>query len=193
MNSLLASCDFVTMRIIAGTYRTRTINAPAGRVTRPTTDRARESMFNLISSRLDLENARVLDLYCGSGSLGLEALSRGAGLVRFVDLEPRAIAAAEENAATLDRDLPCSFELRDAFDVLRRTDEHAYDLVLADPPYTMKEVVLLPEAVKHVVSPGGLFVLEHDRHMAFADHPDCETSRRYGRTNVSVFMYGYES
>lgn len=149
-------------------------------------------MFNLIFSRLDLVDARVLDLFCGSGSLGLEALSRGAGHVHFVDLEPLAIAAAEENASALDADLPCTFELGEAFDVLRRTERNAYDLVLADPPYTMKEVDLLPKAVNHVLGADGLFILEHDRHISFADHPDCETSRTYGRTNVSVFMYGDE-
>jgi len=181
------------MRIIAGTYRRRTIEAPDGHTTRPTTDRARESMFNLIFSRLGLDGVRVLDLFCGSGSLGLEALSRGAGAVHFVDLEPRVIAVAEENAATLDDDLPCSFELGEAFDVLRRTAPATYDLVLADPPYDMPDVSRLPAAVKHVLGPGGLFVLEHDRHLDVADHPDCETSRTYGRTNVSVFMYGDES
>ncbi len=150
-------------------------------------------MFNLIFSRLDLDGARVLDLFCGSGSLGLEALSRGAGHVHFVDLHPQAVAAAEGNAEALDDGLPCTFEMGDAFDVLRRTEDASYDLVLADPPYMMEEVMLLPEAVRHVLAPGGIFVLEHDRHMEVSGHPDCETSRTYGRTNVSVFMYGNES
>ena len=175
------------MRIIAGTYRRRTIRVPKGNVTRPTTDRTREAIFNIVSHRLDLEQSRVLDLFAGTGSLGLEAISRGALSVHFVEQNPAVIALARENADSLDTGLPCSFERADVLSFLARGVREPFNLILADPPYDLDVLAALPDKVLPFLAPGGVFILEHDRRIFFEDHPAYEQSRPYGRTIVSIF------
>ena len=121
-------------RVIAGSARGRRLAVPDGTTTRPTSERAREGLFSSLLSLLDLEGARVLDLYAGSGALGLEALSRGAGSATLVENDPSAAAALHDNVAHLG--LPGAHVL--AVDVLRFLavdPEPRYDLALLDPPY----------------------------------------------------------
>lgn len=175
------------MRIIAGTYKRRTLKVPKGNVTRPTTDRTRESIFNIVVHRLDMPSTRVLDLFAGTGSLGLEAMSRGAESVLFVEHNSSVLAVAKENADTLDMDMACRFERSDVLSFLARGVREPFDLILADPPYELDDMAGLPDKVLPFLSPGGLFVLEHDRRIFFEEHPSFEQSRPYGRTIVSLF------
>jgi 16S rRNA (guanine966-N2)-methyltransferase len=120
-------------RLIAGLAGGRRLKVPPSGV-RPTGDRAREGMFNSLGTLLDLEGARVLDLYAGSGALGLEALSRGAAAVTFVESSPRVLPVLEANVATVG--LPGARVLRGSVPaVVSGPAPSAYDLVLADPPY----------------------------------------------------------
>jgi len=126
------------MRIIAGIHRGRKLLAPEGLVTRPMTDRVRENLFNILGPHL--EGAVVLDLFCGSGALGLEALSRGAHLCLFVDADADAIKAAETNAATLRLTGQVRFARRDALRPgtwIKAPGGAGYTLVFADPPYRL--------------------------------------------------------
>jgi 16S rRNA (guanine966-N2)-methyltransferase len=125
------------MRVIAGDARGRRLSAPRGLATRPTLARVRESMFSRLSVRLDFAGLRVLDLFAGTGSLGIEALSRGVGHVTFVEFAHPALAALRRNLAALgfsDRARVLKSEVLRGLETLAAQDEH-FDLVLLDPPY----------------------------------------------------------
>ena len=144
-------------------------------------------MFSLILSRLDLEDADVLDLFAGSGALGFEALSRGARSVEFVERDRGAARAIRDNAMKLEVDAEATVIQADAVAFLRRYSGEPYHCIFADPPYGMEGVRDLPDLALPHVSPGGLFVLEHDRSIRFEEAPGLETSRSYGRSTVSLF------
>ena len=175
------------MRIIAGTRKGARIVAPRGTDTRPTPDRVREAAFNLIGP---VDGARVLDLYAGSGAMGLEALSRGAARVTFVELDRAAIQAIERN---LDRLGLAGAGIARADAVSRvRADARGgtrYDLVLIDPPYRMLDNALtrLTPHLPSIVSPGGLVVVESSAR----EEPELplalRTTRRYGSTRLTLF------
>jgi 16S rRNA (guanine966-N2)-methyltransferase len=175
------------MRIIAGKFRQRKLLAPKGNATRPTMSQTRESLFHLVESRLDLEEADVLDLFAGTGALGLEALSRGAGAVTFVEIDGPVLKYARRNAEALAVDDACVFLRADAVLYLERYTGPPFDLILADPPYELEALPRLPDLALPHVKAGGLVVIEHDKRLSFDGHPDLNTSRPYGRTHVSVF------
>jgi 16S rRNA (guanine966-N2)-methyltransferase len=175
------------MRIIAGSRKGARIFAPKGAATRPTGDRAREAAFSLIGP---VDGARVLDLFAGSGAMGLEALSRGAASVTFVESDR---AAADTILRNLDKlDLEGATVLRDDAPRVLAADAasgKSYDLVLIDPPYRLL-AGLLPMLSAHlppVLDPDGLVVIESDAR----EEPDLQlpkrTSRRYGSTRITVF------
>ena len=175
------------MRIIAGSRKGARLVAPKGLATRPTGDRAREAAFNLIGP---VEGARVLDLFAGSGAMGLEALSRGAESVVFVE---RDRAAADAIVRNLDKlGLAGATVVRDDAARVLAADAAAgrrYDLVLVDPPYRMLAGLLpmLSAYLPSVLEPGGLVVVESDAR----EEPDLplpkRTSRRYGAARITVF------
>jgi 16S rRNA (guanine966-N2)-methyltransferase len=175
------------MRIIGGTHRGRRIVAPKGDQTRPTGDRVREALFNLVGP---VDGASVLDLYAGSGALGLEALSRGARRCVFAETDGAACRAIEQNLASLG--LTDALVLRrDAVSVLRgeRTAGRRHDLVLLDPPYgrwAELEPVLGP-LLSDVVSDVGLVVVETDARTEPALPLDLVTARRYGSARLTLF------
>jgi 16S rRNA (guanine(966)-N(2))-methyltransferase RsmD len=177
------------MRIIAGERKGHTIYAPKGRDTRPTSDRVRENVFNIVAPWV--EDARVLDLYAGSGAMGLEALSRGAASVVFVDSDADAVRAIERNLQKLW--LTRGTVLRvDATTSLAQesTAGRKYDLVLADPPYEMTDYDTLARYLPRVLADDGLLVLES----ASRSEPEIaglgvRTTRKYGSTRVTVFEH----
>lgn len=144
-------------------------------------------MFNLVVARMEINDAKVLDLFAGTGALGLEALSRGASRVNFVDSDNSVLQYARKNATLLHVVRQCSFFPVCAINYLRRSARTTFDLILADPPYEMDLTAELPDMARNHLSEGGIFVLEHDRHIHFDDHHLLLTSRRYGRSIVSVF------
>jgi 16S rRNA (guanine966-N2)-methyltransferase len=175
------------MRIVAGSRKGHRISAPRGVVTRPTGDRVRESAFQLVGP---VEGARVLDLFAGSGALGLEALSRGAARAVFVERERDACRVISQNLEKL-RLTAATVLCRDVVDVLR--DERArgrrYDLVLADPPYEEwgRYAPALGELLPDVLEPDGVVVVETSEH----EQPELPlalvTTRRYGSARISLF------
>ena len=184
------------MRIIGGKFKRHTLRSPEGDEARPTTDRSREAIFNLVQHRVNLVGANVLDLFAGTGALGLEALSRGATSVIFVDTSQRLLELARRNAAALEDDLPCTFVRQDALAFLEnqvdRRPGATFDLILADPPYDWPNTSRLVDLAMKVLAPEGLFVLEHDCRIAFSEHVNLETERSYGRTHISLFAFGAE-
>ena len=175
------------MRIISGKFKNRRLKTPQGDNTRPTTDRVREAIFSLLYSRMDLAEAKVLDLFSGTAALGLEALSRGAKHVNCIDNQSSAIRLGQENAEGLGILDACSFQRSDAVAYLEKYQGQPFDLIFADPPYAHNRLPDFPDlAIKHL-NDNGYLVLEHDRRHKFMDHPNCDTSRAYGRTTVSLF------
>lgn len=144
------------MRLIAGTHGGRRLRTPAGAGTRPTADRAREGLFSSLQSLLDLEGARVLDLYAGTGALGLEAVSRGAAEAVLVERDPSALAALRANVADLA--LPAVVVDADVTSYLGRPPE-LFDLVLLDPPYEVDVDPVLGLLVPWL-APGAVVVAE---------------------------------
>lgn len=176
------------MRIISGRLGRQKIHAPRGHLTRPTTDKAREAIFNLINNRIALDGAYVLDLFAGTGALGLEALSRGAAHVIFVESSGRVLQYARENAESLGVEDHCVFVRSDAVAYLENYSGPSFDVVFADPPYDLEEMERIPDLVlPHLTSPYGIFSLEHDARIWFDEHPNLNTQRTYGRTVVSLF------
>lgn len=175
------------MRIVGGRLARRTVEAPKGNRTRPTTDRVREALFNLLGARIDLGGAAVADLFAGSGALGLEALSRGAAHVTFVERHGPTLALARRNAAALGVEDQAAFVRADAVRALRRETLGTFDLVLADPPYDLDGLADLPALARPALAVGGVVALEHDARHAFDDAPGWLLSRTYGGTVVSLF------
>jgi 16S rRNA (guanine(966)-N(2))-methyltransferase RsmD len=177
------------MRIIAGERRGHTILAPKGHETRPTSDRVRENVFNIVAPWV--EGARVLDLYAGSGAMGLEALSRGAQTAVFAEADPDAVRVIERNLDKLR--LTGATVLRlDATTALAQevAAGRKYDLVLADPPYAMTDYTALARYLPRVLAEDGLLVLES----AAKTEPELaelavRTTRKYGSTRVTVFEH----
>jgi 16S rRNA (guanine(966)-N(2))-methyltransferase RsmD len=155
------------MRIIAGLYRSRTLEAPAGLATRPTSDRLRETLFNVLAPRIG--GASFLDLYAGSGAVGLEALSRGAASVEFVERGPAALVVLRRNLERLG--LTTGFRIHGASVgvVLRKMKPaSAFDVVFLDPPYDAAQeyavtLGLLGGAALNVLAPGALVIAEHSK------------------------------
>lgn len=170
------------MRVIAGTHGGRRLSAPRGGATRPTSDRVREALFSILAPRLP--GARVLDGFAGSGALGIEALSRGAGEVVFVDSAPAAIAVVRANLAALG--LSAEVRRGDAVAHLRSAREAArhYDLALLDPPYAMGRDLgpALSAALPGALAPGALVVSESDRRAPLLLELPMTDERRYGDT-----------
>lgn len=176
------------MRIIAGKFARRKLHSPKGHLTRPTMSQTRESLYHLVESRMDLRGAHVLDLFAGTGAIGLEALSRGADSVTFVEKVGRVLKFARRNAEELEVEDHCIFIRTDAVSYLQRYGGPPFDLIVADPPYELDAMGRMPDLALPHVAPDGLFILEHDRRIFFDEHPNLDTCRPYGRTFVSVFM-----
>ncbi len=172
------------MRVIAGRYGGRRLQAPAGTATRPTSDRVREALFSILGARV--ADARVLDLFAGSGALGLESLSRGAAAVTFVESAPAALRTLRANVAALGAD--AEIVRADALRWLRAASAGArqYDLVFLDPPYRQAEALGagLSDLLPAVLGPDALVVAESDRRTPLKLTIPTTDERRYGDTLI---------
>lgn len=179
------------MRIITGRYRGRRITTVGGLSVRPATDRVRQAVFNMLSTRITFEGTRVLDLFAGSGSLGLEALSRGAASVVFVEGGREAALAIEETLEAFGCASSADVIQGDALAFLAG-ESSAYDLVFADPPYAFESTADLPRTIisRDLLKPGGYLLIEHARPLSFSstDLYTVGPSRRFGRTIVTFFQ-----
>ena len=176
------------MRIIAGTAGGARIDAPAGRDTRPTLDRVRENLFNMLQG--EVPESRVLDLFAGSGALSLEALSRGAAFAVLVDHDRQAVQVEKRNIQRLrmeekTRVLQMDWQLA----VRQLTGEEPFDLVFLDPPYQMTDLRDVFSALDALLAPEGRIILEHE---AKAEITVCEPlvalkARNWGYCGVTFY------
>jgi 16S rRNA (guanine966-N2)-methyltransferase len=174
----------VTLRVIAGRYGGRRLQAPPGAAIRPTSDRVREALFSILGPRV--QDAAVLDLFAGSGALGLEALSRGAARVTFVDSAPAALRALRGNLETLGAD--AEVVRADAVRWLHAASGggRQYSLVFLDPPYRRAAALgaALSDALPAVLAPDALVVSESDRRTPLELTIPTTDERRYGDTLI---------
>src|SRR5271166_4302262 len=179
------------MRVIAGQLGGRRLKAPRGRSTRPTSDRVREALFAMLT---DVRGARVLDLFAGSGALGIEALSRGAAEVVFVERDGRAVRALQSNLTALGIE-PIDTEVRHA-EALRaldsaRTHEETYDLVFIDPPYGQAHDwgPRLSTVLPSLLEPAARVVVESDQRAPLELEMDLGQERCYGDTSIRIYRH----
>lgn len=177
------------MRIIAGSARGRTFDAPQGRDTRPTLDRVRENVFNIL--QMKVRGAKVLDLFSGSGAMAFEAISRGAEEAVLVDIDRAANAIQRQNAVKLRmerqcRILHCDWQM--AIRQLMAAGER-FQVIFLDPPYAMHDMVPVMEALRPLMAEDAIILLEHEAKVfpATPDGFDLYDNRKYGIAGVSFF------
>ncbi|MBO4519453.1 MAG: RsmD family RNA methyltransferase [Paludibacteraceae bacterium] len=175
------------MRIISGTYGGRRLSPPKNITARPTTDFAKESLFNLLNNRMDFEGIDVLDLFAGTGGIGIECVSRGAREVTAVE-----IAHVQQNWI-----IACCRQLGirnlsvirgDVFRFLNAC-RAKYDLIFADPPYALEQLPTLPDTIlnQNILKENGWLVIEHGKDTDFTSHPRHFETRTYGSVHFSFF------
>lgn len=184
------------MRVIAGRYKGRRLGTPRGRNTRPTSDRVREALFSILGS---LEGATVLDLFAGTGALGIEALSRGASRAVFVERDTAALDVLRANLKKLElHEGEAEVRRAEALGALRTARERGetYDLVFVDPPYGDARALEggLSVALPPLLAPAGRVVVESDRRMPLAlwveeEGLGVELERRYGDTSITIHRH----
>jgi 16S rRNA (guanine966-N2)-methyltransferase len=179
------------MRIITGEFKGRNIMTVGDLSVRPATDRVRQTIFNMLATRIDLEGAAVLDLFAGSGSLGLEALSRGAARTTFVEAGTDPALYIEKNIAVYGCGERAEVVEMDAlrFVALGRGP---YDLVFADPPYGYPKTATIPGELfsRGMIRPGGYLIIEHASDLHFEGTPayTAGPEKKFGRTLVTFFQ-----
>jgi 16S rRNA (guanine966-N2)-methyltransferase len=177
------------MRIVAGAWRGRKLVAPKGQLTRPTADRTRETLFSMLTSRIgSFEELRVADLYAGSGALGLEALSRGAGHCTFVENDRAAVEAIRANAATLGA---TGVEVM-AMSAARLPPAQPFHLILADPPYAegSGSAAVVSVVAASWLAPGGWMAVETERGAVVDPGPlTKEVERDTGRARLTLLRF----
>jgi 16S rRNA (guanine(966)-N(2))-methyltransferase RsmD len=177
------------MRIIAGEFRGRSLESVRDLSVRPVTDRAKQTIFDILTNRIEFEGLDVLDLFAGSGSLGLEALSRGVKSVTFIDNSRKSLDVLEKNAASLGCEPQCSVYQADVFWYLKNI-HRTFDLVFTDPPYKLENIGLLPNAIydSGVVRNGTYVIMEHNRKSEIElDEQKYEILKKaFGQTTVLI-------
>lgn len=172
------------MRVVSGVVGGRRIETPPGDATRPTSDRVREAVFNALDSMDVVEGARVLDAYAGSGALGIEALSRGAGHVTFIDADAVAREVITDNLGSLGLSDRAVVVGGDGAVALGRPPAGGWDLVLLDPPYAFDGWPELLSSVRDSLSDDGVAVIESDAELELPAGLHAMRTKRYGGTVV---------
>ena len=175
------------MRIISGSFKGKRIYPPKNFKARPTTDFAKENLFNILSHSYDLDGIEVLDLFAGTGSISYEFASRGAKAVVALEMAPPHFKFIQDTCRAMD--LHQITVIRgDAFRYLKKAYQ-SFDIVFADPPYDHPKLEELPQLVmsSSLLDAGGLFILEHPSQYSFTAHPHYSQQRKYGGVNFTLF------
>jgi len=175
------------MRIIGGSLKGLRLNPPKNLPVRPTTDLAKEALFNILQNKIDFEDISVLDLFSGTGNISLEFASRGAAQVVSVDRSIHCVNYLKDTSRQHGLTNIKIFK-EDVLKYLQFENEQ-YDLIFADPPYDLNKIPEIPKIVfdKNLLLPGGLFIIEHQSMQNLSNHPAFAEQRKYGHSSFSFF------
>lgn len=175
------------MRIISGKYRSRIIHPPKGIKARPTTDKAKEGLFNILGNLFDFDTAEVLDLFSGTGSISYEFASRGCPRIHLVEINSRHLAFIEKMITELGF---CQIKpIRTNVLTFLKRCSYKYDIIFADPPFNLKWIDSIPELVLNsgILKSGGIIILEHPRKKNYSHIAGFKEERKYGGVHFSMF------
>ena len=175
------------MRIVSGSHRSRRITPPNGLPVRPTTDLAKESLFNILNNRIDFGEISVLDLFSGTGNISYEFASRGAREILSVEFNPKCSAFIEKSIEALGFNM--MKVVRTNVFTLLPISSRQFDLIFADPPFESEDIDKLPDLIfsNKLLAPEGWLVIEHPRNVKFQNHPNFTEQRQYGKVNFTFF------
>jgi len=178
------------MRIIGGSLKGLRLNPPKNLPVRPTTDLAKEALFNILQNQIAFEGIRVLDLFSGTGNISMEFASRGAEQVTSVDRSIQCVHYLKDTARQHGLDHIKAYK-DDVFKYLQLESEQ-FDLIFADPPYDLNRIPEIPKVIfeKNMLVPGGLLIVEHQSMQNLSNHPAFVEQRRYGHSSFSFFKAG---
>ena len=180
-------------RIISGRWKAKKIAAPKNFEVRPTTDFAKEALFSIIENRYDLNYVSVLDLFAGIGSISLEFASRGTEDITSVDINPKHTSFIASTATELDMKMQINTQRGDVYDWLKKNrNKKQFEIIFADAPFDTTDEKKYQELISLVLEnnylkPNGIFILEHQSRLKM-DHPQLETTRKYGNVSFSLFQ-----
>lgn len=176
------------MRIISGKYKGRRLDPPKSFKARPTTDFAKENLFNVLNNSIDWEETTALDLFGGTGGISFELISRGCSRVVCVEKNFNHASFIEKTKDELKIQSEMNLLKMDVFSYLEHCKEQ-FDLIFADPPYDLKNFMEVPRLIfeKDLIKSEGTFILEHSKDYDFSDQPLFENKRVYGSVNFSIF------
>lgn len=179
------------MRIISGTLQKQRFSPPKGFPSRPTTDFAKEGLFNILDNEITLVDLKILDLFAGTGNISFEFASREAGMITSVDKNFRCTKFMKDFGKEHGIEKLMNVVKADAFKFIKNNHQ-SYDLIFADPPFEDKLHLDLITAVMegNLLEKDGLFILEHSKHNSFEDQKGFQHSRRYGHVMFSFFQHG---
>ena len=176
------------MRIIGGKYKGKSIIGPKNLPVRPTTDFAKESLFNILNNLVDFENVKLLELFAGTGNIGYEFASRGCPSITSVDLNFHCIQFIKK----INKELSLNNKVirSDAFRFIKSNKEK-YNFIFADPPYDLNKIKDIPNHIfsRELLEDDGILVIEHDKHTDFSDNENFKNVRQYGRVMFSFFTF----
>ena len=177
------------MRIINGTHKGRRINPPKNLPVRPTTDMAKEGLFNILNNLIDFSELKVLDLFAGTGSISMEFASRGAISVTSVDLNYKCVEFIRRTAGNLKMD-NVLVHRADIFNYLKHKPKESYDLIFSDSPYDLNWIDKLPDLIfeRNWLKKNAWLIIEHPREIDFARHKYFHQTRNYGKVHFSFFI-----
>jgi len=175
------------MRIIGGQFKGRKIIAPGNLPVRPTTDFAKEGLFNILSNRINFEETKFLDLFCGTGNISWEIASRGCKNITCVDENTNCYAFITKTADKLGLKTVKAYR-SDAFKFCT-TSLEKFDFIFADPPFNHEKTVSLPDLIfeKQLLNNDGILIIEHPKDYDFSNHPYFKEERKYGKIHFSFF------
>lgn len=175
------------MRIISGVHKSIIINPPAGLPVRPTTDRAKESLFNILENHFNLDQIHVLDLFSGTGNIAYEFVSRGAESVTAVDINFKCVEFIKSTKNKLNM-MNLSIVKKDAFQFLNNQDS-PFDIIFADAPYALSQIIEIPRIVeqKKLLKEGGWLIVEHETLLNLDSEVHFFDKRIYGQSAFSFF------
>lgn len=177
------------MRIVAGTHRGRRFDPPSFYKARPTTDFAKESLFNLINNQIDLEDTKALDLFSGTGSISYEFMSRGCNYVCSVDINSKYLEFIKKTSEIFNPGKKVIFTIK--ADVLKFLPKHDldFDIIFADPPYDLDEIAKIPDLIfdNESLKKDAIVIIEHSASTDFSKNTHFQSLRKYGKVNFSFF------